>query len=222
MHIRLLCLLMFISTMAFAQSKRHVMISPKAALEALKTKPKFMAGFDTKRSFISSRDVSIFGIKTGLDFDGKIRLGFGIYFLSTPFYRSFKVSLPGSGGALDTIPAKLHFTFLGYFAEYIFLRSKRWELGFPLYVGIGEVNFPDVPGFKQQPLLLGQFLFRADYKIFPFFGLSGGIGYRQILAGNTVIQENFNAPIYSFGIKLWLDWFAKKIWPEKFGPVEEY
>jgi len=164
--------------------------------------------------------VSIFGVKMGLDFDKKIRTGFGVYFLSTPFYRSFQVEQPGGGGSLDTIQAKLGFTYFSYFLEYVFLHSKRWEIGIPTYLGIGEVNFPDVPGFVRQPLFLGQFLVRVDYKILPFIGLSGGLGYRQILLGNTVIQERFNAPIYTFGIKLWLDWVAKKVFPGTFGPLE--
>lgn len=199
----------------------QTLVSPGAAFRALSSTPKFTAGFDTKRSFISNRDVSIFGVRVGLDFDRKIRMGFGTYFLSTPFFRRTEVVFPGAGGAVDTIPAKLNFSYFAYFIEYVLFYSKRWEVGVPFYVGVGEVNFREIPGFRPRPVLIGQAVLRADYKILPFIGLSGGVGYRAIMAGNALIEENFNSPVYVFGVKLWLDWFLKKAWPDKFGPAEE-
>jgi hypothetical protein len=186
----------------------QALVSPRSAWESLFKRPKVFGGLDSHRSFISNRDVSIFGVRAGLEFDGRVRIAIGAYTLLTEFRRQFQVPLPG--GSLDTVSANLRYSHLSYVLEYVALTSKRWEISFPLSVGLGEARFPTVPGFQPQQFLQGSVGLNVQYKIFPFLGLAGGVGMRQILAGRPIIEENFNSPTYSFGVKIYTGWFIKQ------------
>lgn len=193
----------------------QVLVSPRQAWESFGKQPKFFSGFDSHRSFISNRDVSIFGVRMGLEFDDRVRLGIGVYFLMTPYSRNFMVPQPAGPDTL--MQARLRLTHLSYLAEYVIFFSKRWEVSVPITLGLGEAHYPEVPGFRRQQFLMSSATLRADYKIFPFLGLAGGLGYRRILVGAPFFAESFNAPVYTFGLKLWLGWFAKIIFPPKDG-----
>jgi hypothetical protein len=190
-----------------ASLKAQVFQSPKDWPAALRLAPKLNVGLDSKRSFISNRDVKTLGLKASLDFDNRLRLGFGVYFLQSPFYRSLSVT--DYFGVEDTVRAKLDFVFMTSFVEYVFLSTKRWELSSPLALGIGDVVFRDV-GMRPQPVLTSELGLQGSYKVFPWIGLGGGVGYRQILSGGKLIRENFNSPTYSFGLKFWFGYLYQK------------
>ncbi len=187
--------------------RAQVLVSPRAAWEAFDKKPKFFGGLDSHRSFISRRDVSILGVRAGLEFDGRVRMAIGVYTLGSGFTRQFEVARPGS---IDTISANLRYSHLSYILEYVALTSKRWEVSIPLSVGLAESSFPKIPRIQKQQFMQGSLGIYAQYKIFPFLGIAGGVGLRQILVGTPLIEENFNGPTYSFGVKLYLGWFVKK------------
>lgn len=185
----------------------QVLVSPRSAWESFEKKPKFFGGFDSHRSFISNRDVSILGVRAGLEFDRRVRMAVGVYTLQSVFERQFTVQRPDG---LDTISAKLRYSHLSYILEYVALTSKRWEISLPLSLGLAEVNFPTAPGFQKRQFMQGSLGMNVQYKIFPFLGLAGGAGYRQILIGNALIEENYNGPTYTFGVKLYLGYLIRK------------
>ena len=118
--------------------------NPADLPDAFLASPRLGAGFDSKRSFIANRDVSIFGVRVGLEFDRKAATGFGFYFLSSPFYRNF--IHPGDSGGVDTTRARLRFSYVSLWFEYMMLATKRWELSVPFSIGFGEAEFD---GFEQ-------------------------------------------------------------------------
>lgn len=181
--------------------------SPRDWPASLRQAPKLSVGMDTRRSFISRSDVKIIGLKVNLDFENRLRLGYGVYFLGSPFFRNFIV--PTQLGNLDTINSRLDFVYLSAFAEYVFFLNERWEFSSPISLGIGDVGFQNI-GEEKKTVLLTELSVMGSYKIFPFFGLGGGIGYRQILAGGQVVRENFNSPIYSFGLRFWIGYLYQK------------
>lgn len=193
--------------LSMASVKAQYLQSPKYWAAALRLPPKLNVSLDSKRSFISNRDVKTLGLKANLDFDNRVRLGFGVYFLQSPFYRSLKVT--DYYGVEDTVKAKLDFVFMTGFFEYVFLTTKRWELSAPFALGIGDVQFRDV-GMKPQAVMTSEFGIQGSYKVFPFIGLGGGVGYRQIISGGKLIRENFNSPTYSFGLKFWFGYLYQK------------
>ncbi len=175
---------------------------------ALKLPPKLSVGLESRRSFISSVDVKVMGLKASLDFDRRVRMGFGVYFLASAFNKNFIRN--DIFGQVDTVNARLQFTYLTGFFEYVILSTKRWELSLPIHLGIGDVGFQGI-GEEPKTVLLSESSLMASYKIFPFFGLAGGVGYRQMLLGGDLIRENFNSPTYSFGLKFWMGYLYEKL-----------
>jgi hypothetical protein len=184
---------------------------------ALQSPPKLSLGLDSRRSFISNRDVKMLGLRVSMDFQNRARLGFGLYFLASPYYRLFNEI--DAQGLPTTARHKLQFTYISAYFEYVILSSLRWEFSMPVHLGIGDVGFV---GLVEEPksVLLTEATLLGSYKIFPFLGLGGGVGYRQILAGGTLIRENFNSPTYSFGLKFWFGYLYQK-YIKKQAPVQQ-
>lgn len=157
------------------------------------------------------------GIRVGLDFDGLVRVGGGLYFLSSDVYHQFLLSDPATGGPYTAI-GKLNFRYVSIFFEPVLLRSKRWEISIPLHLGIGD-SYYEGAGFElSQPktALLSEASLSCQYKILPWVGLSGGVGYRRLLREINPTGENLHAPIYIFSIKFFAEWVYLKIFnPER-------
>lgn len=169
--------------------------------ESYQSKPKFIIGFDSRRSFISSRDVSIFGLRAGFDLAPKVRMGFGFYGLSTPFYRNFITYSDSTG--LDTIQGRLQFGYMSMFWEYVILQNQRWEFSAPIHIGIGASEFKGVEKTRN-PIGVTEISVQGQYKILTWFGLGAGVGYRVLMPKNVAVTENFNAPLYSIRMKVFL------------------
>lgn len=178
------------------------------------TKPKFFLGFDTRRSFISNRDVKIFGLRAGLEWNHRVRLGIGLYGLLSPYLRSYE-RLNDSTGLLDTIAAPLRFGYLSGFAEYVVVNKKRWELSVPLHLGLGSSRFEGFEAETEGGFLLTELSLQAQYKILKWIGLGGGVGYRWLIIPNNKVQEDFNSPIYIFKIKIFMGEIVKAVFKKK-------
>ncbi|MBL0015687.1 MAG: hypothetical protein KA239_03555 [Bacteroidia bacterium] len=197
-------------------AKAQLLNPPRDIPAAFRQSPKLLVGLDSRRSFVSGRDVKVMGVRVGLDFEKRARVGFGVYTLASEFNRNFIRT--DFFGIVDTIQAQLRFNYLTAYFEYVLLTTKHWEVSLPLHIGIGDVSFTKI---NQDPksFLLGEVMVLANYKIFPFLGLAAGVGYRQILLGGYAIRDNFDAPSYSFGIKFWAGYLVDKIIKKKKEPV---
>ncbi|MBK9451330.1 MAG: hypothetical protein IPN95_18360 [Bacteroidetes bacterium] len=197
-------------------AKAQLLNPPRDIPAAFRQSPKLLVGLDSRRSFVSGRDVKVMGVRVGLDFEKRARVGFGVYTLASEFNRNFIRT--DFFGIVDTIQAQLRFNYLIAYFEYVLLTTKHWEVSLPLHIGIGDVSFTKI---NQDPksFLLGEVMVLANYKIFPFLGLAAGVGYRQILLGGYAIRDNFDAPSYSFGIKFWAGYLVDKIIKKKKEPV---
>jgi hypothetical protein len=132
-----------------------------------------------------------------------------MYFLRSPFVRNFTV--PNDSGGTDTIRSNLRFAYISLWVEYILLVTKRWEVGIPLSLGFGEASFA---GFEEQtytPMILMEASVEGQYKVFPWLGIGAGFGFRQPLVVTASLKENFGAPIYRFGVRLFLGYLIKKV-----------
>lgn len=173
---------------------------------------KIIVGLDSRRSFISRRDVKVFGVRAGLDLQGKVRFGFGAYFLRSPFSRTFFWQNPF--GLTDTLVSPLNFNYMTVFFEPVVLTTKRWELSLPFHLGVGDA-FYDGPQYftpsTPQTIFLVEGSVIGHYKILPWLGIGGGVGFRQMLRANTYLKEDFNAPIYMLNLKIFTGYILKKL-----------
>lgn len=177
-------------------------------------RPKVIAGFDTRRSFLFSADARIFGLRGGLEFGRKIRLGMGYYALSSPFYRT--IIDDAAGG--DTLYPKFDLKYFSPYAEYVLFQDKRWEFSTPVQLGFGSISLRDtLTGLpiSRQGISLFELSIVGHYKFFSWIGLGAGIGYRQILTRDAIIEESLSAPIYSLKIKIFLGVIYRAVFPKK-------
>lgn len=185
---------------------------PSEMVEAVRVgENKLLVGFDTRRSFIDKRDVRLLGLRAGLDFDKKVRLGFGVYFLGSGVTQTF---IFRRDNGPDTLKAPLRFAYITFFAEPVFLSTKRWEVSTPFHLGVGE-SFYEGPrdlGFRtNQTVFLAELSLVAQYKILPWVGIGGGFGYRQMLVGNPYVKADFNAGVYMINVKIFLGYLYRKL-----------
>jgi hypothetical protein len=169
--------------------------------------PKFQLGLDNRRSFIRDRDVGIIGLRAGLDFEGRARVGFGVYTLSSPFEETLvqKDFL----GILDTTRARLRLSYMTAYFGYVLFLTKRWEVSVPVHLGVGDYRYTKLR-MDPRTYLMTEAGLSASYRIAPFIGLTGGIGHRVVLAGGAAIRQSFNAATYSLGIKIWTGYILER------------
>jgi hypothetical protein len=180
---------------------------------ALGSKPKLFFGFDTRRSFINNADIKISGVKIGLDFKRTIKFGVGLHWLNSAIFRTFTV--PDSLGNDQPVVSRLNFGYLSLNGEYIFFRSKRWEFTTSAYLGLGSMEFTNLPHTKR-PLGLFEPDLNGQFKFFPWLGLGAGTGYRFMLVRNDNVRSSFNNPIYKIGVRFFVGELYKSIFhPEK-------
>jgi len=184
---------------------------PERIGACFKTNPRLLFSFDSRRSFIRSGNVKIFGLRFGLEFDNLVRAGIGFYGLSTG------TGIDWVRPTGDTIRnARLNFGYVSGFFEYVFFQNKKWELSVPLHLGIGETSlsnsdYPFLQPETRQSVLLTEISAQGQYKIFWLVGLGAGIGYRHMISPRTKVTKNFDAPIYLFKVRIFIGELFRRV-----------
>ncbi|MCI5054566.1 MAG: hypothetical protein MRY83_00520 [Flavobacteriales bacterium] len=159
-------------------------------------KPKVDLRFDTRNSFITNLRVRILGVKIGLDYNRKSRIGLSYNWLGSDINQTF---IHDS----DVVNTELKLWYVSPYFEYTFYNQKKWELSTLLSFGLGrsKYKFEDIALRNQtfaiyEPYMLGQ------YSLLKWLGLSFGVGYRLLLHGHQYLPKNFSTPIYVLKLKL--------------------
>jgi len=169
-------------------------------------KVKLYFAFDASRSFLAEPNVKFNGLKLGLELKEKYRFGLAFYTLAQQVRFQGKVDHSLYPEATDTL--FFNFGYLSLFYDHVWLRTKRWELTSPLHLGSVniELSYRDI--YSKNHLFLSRssamigFGGTAKFKIFRWFALGVGAGYRQMLTRDYNIGRSLNAPFYQFQVKL--------------------
>ncbi|HXP52339.1 MAG TPA: hypothetical protein VN922_20460 [Bacteroidia bacterium] len=167
--------------------------------KAITRKATFAFSFTSRNSFITTYSAYIFGYSVGVTFDKKLTIGGGFNALN---------SIITKDKTIDGITVKedLNFVYFSYFVQYAINLTKHWKLYImPFCVGVGgssyqytykltyniEDSYTVVPYEPQVEL---------DYNFNRWLGLYTQVGYRFMILNNPTIPQNFNSPIYSYGV----------------------
>lgn len=167
---------------------------------------KFFFGFDARRSFVLKKNSKFNGIKIGLSYKNKHRFGLGLYGMQEPITFVGEVDRIKHPDATDTV--RFNFGYGSLFYEYVWFKNKRWDLSTPIHFGLGNLafSFKDTSANYQRLFgggaLMTELTGVAQFKIFRWFALGTGVGYRMMLIDDKTIRKSLNSPVYIFQVKI--------------------
>ncbi|MBL7931899.1 MAG: hypothetical protein JNL60_08355 [Bacteroidia bacterium] len=182
---------------------------------------------ESRLSFINHEVTSVTGVRLGLAFRRKLRLGIGVSWLKTPVKTDFYVT--NSFGKTDTVTKYMKFYYFCYYADFVFYKTKHWQLSVPIQVGTGRSWFQEKSTYvlSSQPkyyLLLYEPGITVQYKVTKWAGVGADVAYRFVLRTPKRPENNLNSFCLSFKILFWFDQLFFEVFPKspitkKYGPA---
>jgi hypothetical protein len=207
--------------------------------EVFKHKSSIDARLESRYSFINNEIVSVTGVRLGVAFQRKLRIGGGISWLKSDYKSVFYPINPS--GKKDTSERFLKFAYLCFYLDFVFYKTKRWQLSVPIQAGFGSLWFQkenayDLTGSDRKYFLaLYEPGITAQFKVFKWFGLGADVAYRFSAKNNSKIREDLRiahtkykvlawSPTYSFKVLIWFDQLYYQVFPnskvtKRFGPA---
>ncbi len=188
------------------------------------------ARLESRFSFFKNEVLTVSGVRLGVAYKRKLRMGGGISWASNNYSSTF-YEYNALKGQNDTLSKYLRLGYLCYYIDFVFHRTKRWQLSVPIQAGGGFVWWQKESVYKWKAedkkffLLLYEPGITVQYKIFRWLGAGTDIGYRFVLKNNKKIGERLLSPTFSFKALFWPDQLFFQLWPEhkiskRFGPAE--
>lgn len=186
------------------------------------------ARLESRNSFISNQLISVAGVRLGLDFQRRLRIGGGVSWLKSDFKDVRYV--PGPLGKTDTLSSRLKFVYFCYYIDFVFYKTKHWQLSVPIQAGTGSSWFQNSKDYslgnhqKKYFLLLYEPGITVQFKVTRWAGLGADVAYRFTLKNNKQVADQLNSPTYSFKVLFWFDYLFYELFPkskitERFGPA---
>ena len=187
---------------------------------SFKNKPSVFFMIDRYNSVVAGKGANTTGLKLGLDFKKKVRLGIGFSLLSSDIVeRKTVITEPGHDTTLNAI---LSMGYITLYAEYVFYDSNNWQISMPVQTGVGSSYFTyyervgsviKEKKLNEQSIILFEPSGLLTYKIIKWVGVSGGIGYRQMILNNSKLDYNFNSVMYSLRLRIFIGEIFKSVFP---------
>jgi len=178
--------------------------------ESFHTKPKLDVKFDNRFSFIRDNDVKTFGLKVGLSFKRRFKLGLGVNNMFTSTDRQINIQD-------TTLNVNLQYFYFSPYIEYVFYNSRKWEFSLSTQLGFGEASYEyfDLNNVKKtiakSTVLSYEPAMLIDYKIIRWFGIGTGVGYRLIYYKSPGVDDRFSSPLYVLKLKVYLGEIVRTI-----------
>ncbi len=179
--------------------------------KSFKSKPKLDVKFDNRFSFIRDNDVKTIGIKVGLNFRRKFKVGLGFNQMFLPVEK-FVINDQD-----EEVPVNLEYSYFSPYLEYVYYNTRKWEFSLSIQHGIGGANYQftnsngEKEKLEQSTILSYEPAMLIDYKIVRWIGIGTGIGYRMIYYRTPGIKENFTSPEYVIKLKVYLGEIVRTI-----------
>lgn len=192
-----------------------------AEFDTIPAKPKARAvsnivfQFDNRNERYYDVRARMNGLRIGMEYYKRLRTGFGFYG-NNNFY---EMRYPMRS---DTLSQSARFSYSTVFAEVVVFRNFRWEVSSSGALGAGAIRLNSFSTSTAQPIFLGQDTIggvglydiglHTHYKIFPWFGLGVGGGYRNVTAkSRPLLEEPFTDTYIDFKIKVFIGYIYKGI-----------
>lgn len=183
----------------------------------LKSKSSLDLRLESRYSFISNDLAGISGIRIGATFKRKLKIGGGISWLSDDILHS-SYTVTESNVVVYT-PRYLKLAYLAFYADFVFYKTKRWQMSIPVQTGIGYAWYQDAYKYSfasgnKSLFFLYEPGISTNFKVFKWFGFGVDVGYRFAVKNKHYIDERFCSPTYAFKILFWADQLFYELFPE--------
>jgi hypothetical protein len=194
-----------------------------------KSKSGIDARFESRFSVYKTNLIEISGVRLGIAYKRRLRMGGGVSWLKTNLQTSTLVR--NFNGEMEESIRYLKLAYLCYYIDFVFHRTKRWQLSVPIQVGAGaswfqketkyDINNKDPKHF----LLLYEPGITIQFKIFKWLGAGGDIAQRFVLRNYKKTSDKLFSPTFSVKALFWPDQLFYQLFPEhkvskRFGPAE--
>ena len=193
----------------------------------MRSRPSIDARLESRYSFFSNTATKVSGVRLGVTFRRKLRVGIGYSWLNGDV--SDKLKVQGLNGSPVMVNNYLKFSYLCYYADFVFYKNKRWQLSTPIQVGTGfawfQYYWPDgVVKSKKHFLLIYEPGISVQFKAFKWCGVGFDVCYRFALKNTNNVGDKLNS--FAFGPKalIWFDQIFYQTFPKskiskKYGPA---
>lgn len=172
---------------------------------------KVVFNFDARRTWVNKESVRFNGIRIGAQ-RGKDLVAIGFYGLGDPYVQE-AVDL----GDLGVRRFYTRFNYTGLTYERLLIDVKRWQIGIPLSVGLGNYRTSYLSddgkeiAYAVNELVPLEATLHVDYNVFWFVFIGVGGGYRYVLAADSAASRTLTDWAYYFKVGLRVGEVAKRI-----------
>ena len=193
----------------------------------LHSKPSIDARLESRYSFLNNTATKVSGVRLGLSFKRKLRVGIGYSWLDTDV--SEKKLIIDAYGASRFTDNYFKFGYICYYADFVFHKTKRWQLSIPIQVGTGQYWTQYNDGIqniksKKHFLLFYEPGITVTFKITKWCGLGLDVCARLALRNTHYVGEKLNSFVLAPKLLFWFDEIFYMVLPKskitkKFGPA---
>ncbi|MDB4533992.1 hypothetical protein N9242_03900 [Vicingaceae bacterium] len=189
----------------FSQTEEiEPLVFEKELKSSFHTKPKLDVKLDNRFSFIRDGALKTVGVKVGLHFKRKFKVGLGINQMLVPIETTTNDKFG------NEVPVNLEYFYFSPYIEYVYYDSKRWEFSLSTQLGIGGASYQYTNSentkvkLQESTVLSYEPAMLIDYKIVRWVGIGTGVGYRFVYYKEPGIREQFSSPEYVIKLKVYL------------------
>lgn len=193
----------------------------------LKSRPSIDARLETRYSVMNNSLTKVSGVRLGLSFRRKLRVGLGYSWLDTDVTESKLIT--DAYGNIRFADDYFKFGYVCGYADFVFHKTKRWQISVPIQVGIGSYWTQYHDGLKtikseKRLLLIYEPGISTQYKITRWLGLGFDVCFRLALRNTNYVGNRLNSIILAPKLLIWFDQIFFMALPKskitkKYGPA---
>jgi hypothetical protein len=193
----------------------------------LNTRPSIDTRLESRYSFINNTATRVSGVRLGLSFKRKLRLGLGYSWLDADVYEK-KMITDAYGNEIMTNDY-FKFGYICYYADFVFHKTKRWQLSVPIQFGTGMYwtqhnNGIKIIKSKKRLLLFYEPGITVQFKITQWLGVGLDVCGRLALRNTNYVGNKLNSFVLAPKLLIWFDQIFYTLAPKskltkKFGPA---
>ncbi|MBI3518234.1 MAG: hypothetical protein HY062_02605 [Bacteroidetes bacterium] len=174
----------------------------------LHSRPSIDTRLESRYSFFNNNATKVTGVRLGLSFRRKLRVGVGYSWLDTDV--SDKLLITDAYGNARVTDNHLKFGYICYYADFVFHKTKRWQLSVPIQVGTGMYWSQYNDGLntiksKKRLLLFYEPGITVQFKITQWCGLGLDVCARLALRNTNYVSDKLNSFVLAPKLLIWFD-----------------